>query len=252
MDSPSRLLVLVPSRGRPASLVRVAMAWNETGAFADGAGLVFIVDSDDPAYADYQENLRYLQNEYARPSVRIQPTINLMNAGPWLPMVPKLNRAAAMFAEQGHLALGFAGDDHLPRTEHWAAGYIEELSAIGTGIVYCRDGLQDERLPTQWAMTSDIIRALGGMVPAPVDHLFCDNAIKDLGNAAQCLSYMPGVLIEHMHPLAGKAPIDDGYVRVNRPEQYRRDRAAYGAWRDDVLPDQAALVRALRGSRHGE
>lgn len=247
----SDLIVLVPSRGRPESLVRVANAWDETGAFADGAGLVFVIDSDDPTYGDYLENLRYLQNEYARPSCHVQPIINLMNDGPWQPMVSKLNRAAAMFAEQGHFALGFAGDDHLPRTKHWAAGYVEELSAVGTGIVYCRDGLQDERLPTQWAMTSDIVRALGCMVPAPVDHLFCDNAVRDLGRAGHCLSYMPAVLIEHMHPLAGKAPADPGYIRVNRPEQYRRDRAVYDVWREKTLPDQAALIRALKGSRHG-
>lgn len=241
----SDLLVIVPSRGRPESLERVAAAWYETGAFAD-AGLVFAVDVDDPAYPQYRAALDRLAVADPGPT-----TINLMNAGAWRPMVPKLNRAAAMFAEQGHFALGFAGDDHLPRTRGWARRYLDELHQLGTGIVYGNDGIQGQRLPTQWAMTADIVRALGRMVPADVEHLYCDNAVKDLGEAADCLRYLPNVLIEHMHPVAGKAATDAGYARVNRPEQYRRDRAAYETWRDRLLPDQAAMVRALRAVNAG-
>lgn len=237
----SDLLVIVPSRGRPDSLERVAAAWYETGAFADGAGLIFAVDIDDPAYADYRRALDQLA--VADPGAT---TINLMNTGAWRPMVPKLNWAANMFAHQGHFALGFAGDDHLPRTAGWARAYLAELRELGTGIVYGDDGIQGQRLPTQWAMTADIVRALGRMVPADVEHLYCDNAIRDLGEAAGCLRYLPDVLIEHMHPVAGKAAVDAGYLRVNRPEQYKRDAAAYRLWKQVDLAIAAGVVRTMR------
>jgi len=239
----SDLLVIVPSRGRPESLERVAAAWYATGAF-DVAGLIFAVDVDDPALPGYHEALDRLAAADSGPT-----TINLMNAGAWRPMVHKLDFAAAMFAEQGHFAVAFMGDDHLPRTPGWAARYLEALHELGTGIVYGDDGIQGERLPTQWAMTADIVRALGRMVPAPVEHLYCDNAIRDLGQAAGCLRYLPDVLIEHMHPVAGKAPMDAGYARVNRRQQYQADRIRYETWRALRLAADADKVRALRAVR---
>jgi hypothetical protein len=163
----------------------------------------------------------------------------------WQPMVPKLNRVATLHAPDWY-AVGFAGDDHVPRTHGWARRYLEELRSLGTGIVYGDDGIQGEALPTQWAMTADIVRTLGRMVPADVEHLYCDNAIMRLGAEANCLRYLPDVLIEHMHAFAGKAVADAGYRRVNHPEQYRRDGEAFHLWERRVLPGQAALVRALR------
>jgi hypothetical protein len=95
-------------------------------------------------------------------------------------------------------------------------------------------------------MTADIVRALGKMVPAPVDHLYCDNAIRDLGRRADCLTYLPDVLIEHMHPAAGKASTDPQYQRVNSRQQYKGDRAAYHQWIESAqLELDAATVRKL-------
>lgn len=235
----SDLLVIVPSRGRPESVARVAQAWADTGA-NDSAQLVFLIDRDDPRYAEYWILAERLYDTVA------QFQINTIDR--WRPMVHKLNDAA-LTAARGHFALAFAGDDHVPRTPGWAARYLEALRELGTGIVYGDDGIQGERLPTQWAMTADIVRALGRMVPAPVEHLYCDNAIRDLGQAAECLRYLPDVLVEHMHPVAGKAAMDAGYARVNRREQYRADQLRYEGWRAGQLAADADKVRALRAVR---
>lgn len=234
------LLVVVPSRGRPESVARVAQAWRETGAHED-ASLVFAIDEDDPRYGEYYAIARCVD----RPGIL---QVSFVGMATWLPMVHKLNEcaAAAAGAEPGWGGIAFMGDDHLPRTPGWARAYLDALRELGTGIVYGDDGIQGEKLPTQWAMTSDIVRALGRMVPAPVEHLYCDNAIKDLGEQAGCLRYLSDVLIEHMHPIAGKAPTDAGYQRVNRPEQYARDGAAYRLWKQTQLAMDAGIVRTLR------
>jgi hypothetical protein len=225
------LLVIVPSRGRPESVARMVDAWTETAAYADGAMLVFAIDGDDPLHAAYED----------RASGRaLMLTINR-----WTPMVAKLNRIATGLAGDHH-AMAFFGDDHLPRTLGWAKRYVEELADLRTGIVYGNDLLQGEKIPTQWAMTSDIVRALGRMVPAPVEHLNSDSSVYDLGHAAGCIRYLPDVVIEHMHPAAGKAPEDDGYRRVNSAEQVQRDARAYRHWRATQLDQDAAVVRALR------
>jgi hypothetical protein len=238
----SDLLVIVPSRGRPESLERVAAAWDATKAFGESAGLVFAVDDDDPSLPGYHTALARLAA--ADPG----RGINLMNAGRWRPMVAKLDRAANLFACQGHFALAFMGDDHRPRTVGWASTMLAALREMGTGIVYGDDLLQRERLCTAWAMTSDIVQTLGAMVPAPVEHMYCDNAVMDLGRLAGCLRYLPEVVIEHCHPLAGKADWDGGYARVNRADQYRRDEALYRHWCDGMRDVHVAAVKALRSS----
>lgn len=234
----SELLVIVPTRGRPESVARVIDAWNATGAFNQGAELAFLVDADDPAAIDYQEFFELFEAPHMQASMHVMPA--------WRPLVPKLNNWAALVAHHRHFALGFAGDDHLPRTPGWARAYLDALRDLGTGIVYGDDGIQGQRLPTQWAMTADIVRALGRMVPAPVEHLYCDNAVKDLGQQAGCLRYLPDVLIEHMHPVVGKAPMDAGYARVNRQAQYTKDRQAYELWKQAGLAADAGTVRAIR------
>ncbi len=45
-----------------------------------------------------------------------------------------------------------------------------------------------------------------------------DNYWRDLGTAAGCLTYLPDAIVEHLHPSAGKAALDEGYGRVNAPE----------------------------------
>lgn len=232
------LLVIVPTRSRPESVERVVVAWEATGAFDDGAELLFVVDQDDPRHNDYRDAIGA--------ATRKRP-VSAVYADEWQPLVPKLNRVAHRIAvgDPHTFAVGFAGDDHLPRTEGWVGRYLEVLHARGTGIVSCADGYRDDELPTQWAMTSDIVRALGRMVPAPVDHLYCDDAIRALGVGANCLTYLPDVLIEHMHPVAGKAATDEQYQRVNGREQYRGDRRAYQGWLRGRCAADVAAVRAL-------
>jgi hypothetical protein len=226
------LLVIVPTRGRPESLASVVGAWTATGGF-DVADLAFVVDADDPAISDYEKAWD-----------RAFPPTRMVLAEKWEPLVPKLDAAAQAFAPD-YFALGFAGDDHLPRTHGWAKAMLAALYDMGTGVVYGDDLLQGERLCTSWAMTSDIVRALGRMVPAPVEHMYCDNSVMDLGRLAGCLRFLPDVVIEHVHPVVGKADWDEGYRRVNRPEQYRSDELAYAGWMCRGRAADVATVKAL-------
>lgn len=231
--------MFVPSRGRPESVPRMVEAWLGTDAYRV-ASLVYVIDQDDPRYAEYQAQ----RLDFPR-DIGTHPWVQFVAFPHWEPMVPKLNRAAKATVEHGAwFALGFMGDDHVPRTVGWAQRYVDELENMGSGIVYGDDLFQGAKLPTQWAMTTDIVAALGRMVPAPVEHLYCDNAIAALGLELNRLQFMPDVVIEHMHPLAGKAETDDGYRWANSAMQYRRDEAAYKQWLATGLRDDVAVVRA--------
>jgi len=226
------LVVVVPSRGRPEAATALAQHFKNT-CTAD-TRLVFAVDDDDPSV--YGPLI-------AGDKVRVY-------AGDNSTMVEALNSAATGRAVEldSPFAIGFMGDDHCPRTVGWDSAYIEALRELGTGIVYGNDLLQGSRLPTQCAMTSDIVRALGYMCPPVLRHLFVDNYWRDLGKAAECLRYLPDVTVEHRHPLAGKAQWDEGYQRVNAPEVATHDELAYQAFMADGLAADVAKVRALRGA----
>lgn len=225
------LLVIVPSRGRPANIAALDDAWLLA---SDGtAELLVVVDDDDPTLAGYA-------------AVCDERCINL-EVGPRLRMVPTLNKIAVDRAPH-HFALGFMGDDHRPKSRGWDRRYVETLRELGTGFVYGNDLLAGERLPTQFALTSDIVQALGAMIPAPVKHLWADNQIWDLGHAVDRIRYLPDVIVEHLHPLAGKANEDSGYLEVNHPDAAEADRLIYADWYQKQMPADVAKLKALIGA----
>lgn len=228
----SELLVVVPSRGRPAAAAELARTFAETCTAA--TVLVAAVDEDDPTYDAYLEALAVFPHAL----VWSEP-------GPST-MVKTLNNAAVSCARNAH-AIGFMGDDHRPRTHGWDAMYLAALDQLGTGIIYGDDLLQGKNIPTQVAMTANIVRALGHMAPPTLTHLFVDNYWKALGEGAGCLRYLPEVVIEHLHPFAQKAEMDEGYRRVNDHAMYARDHNAFMAYADEKrLATDIAKVRALR------
>lgn len=224
------LAVLVPTRSRPQNVAPMIEAWFKTGAWGV-AELVFILDADDDRIDDYLAEIGK--------NLAVQRVI----APEWQPLVPKLNRVARKAAEE-YQVVAFMGDDHLPRTELWANRLLTgHMLGRGGMITYGRDGFQDERLPTWWSMHSEVIRKLGRMVPAPVQHLYCDNAVKLLGERAGVLRYDKEILIEHMHPVVGKGKMDAQYERVNRKQQYARDQALFEGWvRDGLTADVSLLM----------
>lgn len=224
------LVVVIPTRGRPERAAELAHACAKT-CTADTV-LLMALDTDDPRASDY-----------AAPA---GTTVFLHHAAP-AGHVGAINAAAARALDDFRpFAIAKLDDDHRPRTKGWDAQYLAALRDLGTGIVYGNDLLQGERLPTAPAMTADIVQALGYYAPPSLKHLYCDDFWRDLGEGAGRLRYLPGVIVEHMHPAAGKAPMDAGYERVNSGQRWSEDGAAYERYRAERLAADVAMVRALR------
>jgi hypothetical protein len=229
------LLMIVPSRGRPENVAALWQAWQATTTSRDTALLV-AVDDDDPTLSGYRQ-------------VCDGWGIELV-VGPRLRMCPTLNKIAIERAPH-HFALGFLGDDHRPKSPAWSQRYLDELHDLGTGFVYGNDLLAGERLPTQFALTSDIVQTLGAVAPAPVNHMFVDNQVWDLGHAIGRIRYLPDVIVEHLHPLAQKADMDAGYAEVNHPDAFEADRLIYADWYQHQMPADVAKLKALIGAGDG-
>lgn len=222
------LNVLVPSRGRPAAAAELIQTFADT-CTAD-TFLTFVVDDTDPTRRDYLAVVAAAQHA------------DLVVA-PSKTMVEALNFAAA---DVNEFAVGFMGDDHRPRTKGWDRAYLDVLLDLRVGMVYGDDLFQHQNIPTQIAMTTDIVKALGWMSPPELVHLYVDNWWLELGQRAGCIRYLPDVVVEHVHPAAGKAEWDEGHVRVNQPALHHRDQAAFARLRVTEMPGAVAAVQALR------
>lgn len=222
------LTIIVPTRSRISNTSRLIAAWQETGAF-EYADMVLAIDQDDEEYDKYLDIAELVG-------------IDTYSVPHWIPMVPKLNLVAK---EVNTFAVGFMGDDHLPKTDGWAATLLNKLKSIGVGIVYGDDLYQGTNLPTHWVMTTNIVKALGDMIPAPLSHWFCDNVIMDLGQAAKCIHFLNEVVIEHLHPFAKKAAWDDTYNRANNPNQIHVDSEIYVFWSRHRRLNQAIRINDL-------
>jgi hypothetical protein len=206
-DRACQLAMIVPSRGRPGNIAELQRAWDDTST--GEARLIVAVDDDDPALDEYVAQRGHLTVIGQRR--RCAGTLN------WL---------APQWARRCY-AVGFMGDDHRPRTAGWDGELLDALHELGTGLVYGDDLYQRERLPTAVAMTSDIVKVLGYMAPPGQVHLYLDDFWLLLGQRLGRIRYLDQVVIEHVHPFAGKAPSDPGYLEVNSAERAREDRAAW-------------------------
>jgi hypothetical protein len=187
------------------------------------------LDEDDPCKPDYVTMLD------AYPSDRV-----IVIGGRWRSLCDWVNHVAATCGGcHAFDIVGQIGDDHHPRTTGWDAAITDAMKPMG--VVYGNDLHQGDRLPTAAFVDAEIVRRLGYMVPSTIQHLYMDNWFKLLGERLGTLSYLPDVVIEHMHPHAGKAEMDDGYRQVNSPDAYRAGKRAFQAYVQHQL--EADLVK---------
>lgn len=222
------MLVICPSRSRPGNIAALLECWRATGA---AATLAVCLDQDDPCLPEYMA----LLDPY--PS-----SLVMTIGGTWRPLCEWVNFVAVTCNGAARFDIvGQIGDDHHPRTVGWDVAAADAMKPLG--VVYCNDLHQGERLPTAAFVDAEIVKRLGYMVPPTIEHLYMDSYFKSLGERLGTLSYLPEVVIEHMHPHAGKSEMDDGYRQVNSRDAYRTGRRAYDAYmRTRLDADLAKLV----------
>jgi hypothetical protein len=228
----AELTMVCPSRGRPGNIVELTQCWSETGA---QARLLVLVDDDDPELDGYL----HMPVEPVQPGER--PRVDLRVIEEPRRLGPILNSVMPAVAQHGG-AVGFLGDDHRPRTPGWDKALVEALP----GVAYGNDLFQGRNLPTAVVMSAGIVQALGYFIPPGLIHLYMDDFWLTLGRELGSLTYLQDVIIEHMHPVAGKAGWDDGYTRVNSAQQFNTDSATYQRFMTTQWPGDLALLRTSR------
>lgn len=197
------LTVIVPTRGRPQSIRPFTDAFWSAASRAS-TRLAFAVDEDDPKLGEYDAELMGVLNDPWNGWTE-------MLAAPRMRMGPTLNRWAMALAHNAMPpdVIGFAGDDHRFRSAGWDQR-VGSVLAAAPGVAYGDDLVHGPNLPTAAFMSASIIRALGYMSPPGLKHMYIDNAFLEIGKATN-LHYLADVVVEHLHPIVGKAVEDDGY-----------------------------------------
>ncbi len=228
------LLVVVPTRGRPANAIRLLEAVVSTST--EKTDVIFGLDDDDETKDTLRARIKLVgcSSGHQRDA--------MVEVGPRKGMAAWTNRLV-MPRINDYRAFASLGDDHLPRTPGWDKILLDANG--GTGISYGDDLIMGERLPTAPVISQNIIAALGWMCAPGLDHMCCDNIWKDVGMAAGCLFYCPEVIIEHLHWVAGKAIVDETYKEAGIFSLAHPDWRAYQEWRGTRMTHDIEVVREL-------
>lgn len=224
------VVVLCPSRGRPEKAQELQSTFRHT-AKSEKTKLLFLVDSDDPSWMDYPEN-----------RLVIDPPPGCMNRA----LNDGASQVLASDEYRDATVIGFVGDDHRFRTDGWDVTF-ERFLGEHQGIAYADDLFQRINLPTMWFVSRPIVEVFG-MGHPEMRHLWIDDYWKALGEAAGCLYYFQHIVIEHMHPAAGKVEWDENYVRVNSQAMRDHDSGVYERWKaNDLATDTDRLKAIING-----
>ena len=220
------MTILVPSRGRPENIIRLMDAWSTTTT--RNTRLLVLVDDDDTKLEEY----------LAIPNVDIQ-------VGPRLRIGGTLNVVAPIEATKC-FAIGFMGDDHLPRTKGWDDRFLTALKEARVGVAWGNDLYHGANLPTAVVMTSNIVTTLGYFVMPGGIHLFLDNFWLAIGRGVDSAHYFDDVIIEHIHPYFGKAEYDETYTEANDIKVSNADETTFNNYVANQLQNDLQKLRTLK------
>ncbi|GAA0796399.1 hypothetical protein [Spirilliplanes yamanashiensis] len=234
------LAVVVPSRNRPDHARDLAAEFADTCAAK--TVLVFAVDDSDPRAADYGVALdvepaaasEATDAYWAEVAERGVGVLRTASSTP----EEALNRGvAAVLDGLGPWAVGYLGDDHRPRTPGWDRRFLDELHALDGGLVFAEDLVEGAALPTQIAVTADVARELGFLVPPGVCLPYAGTFWRDLGTAAGCLRYVGDVVVERLTAAS--------HEHVDEAGRHDPSRVAYRAYAEGQLLADVERVRKL-------
>lgn len=237
MVIPGMVSVLVPSRGRPAALEQMADSLASLAAEPQHVEICVRLDDDDPCGRDYRA---------------------ISAAAPWRYRVVVGTRGvlSGMWDEAAHAASGevflLTGDDVRMRTDGWDTLVRDAFGdwPDRIGLVYGRDGIADERMATHPFIHRHWLEATGRFCPPIFAGDYSDLWLHEAAAALGRLRFLPTLFTEHLHPAAGKAPMDATYQdkvdRMAAQETFKVWDAAAAERARDVAKLRAVIAAAER------
>ena len=223
-DTVNSNLVILPTRSRPDSAERCINALKEHSVMSD---FCIAIDDDQADLYPRLDGVTYEVN----PRLRMNGTLNLV---------------ANKYADK-YETIFFLGDDHLVQTPNWDEYLSKAIAHKGYGLAYGNDLLQKQNLATAVMMSTNIIRAVGYMAPPKLIHLYMDNYWMILGQRLGTLWYFDNVIIEHLHPVAGKTSWDEQYMEANSTEVGNADRQELHRYMEEEFATELEKITTTLG-----
>jgi hypothetical protein len=153
-------------------------------------------------------------------------------------MVQRSNKLALSLQSE---IIGWSADDQIFRTDGWDQRVIDSFEDPSVGFVFTNDLHYGAEKAVNIYTRREIIETLGWFLYPNLQHLYVDNVWVELGLASQSLVFLEDVIVEHMHPVYGKAENDAQYIAIHEPENYSRDGKAFNEWRYGKGLEQDAM-----------
>jgi len=136
--------------------------------------------------------------------------------------------------------VGLLGDDCRIRTAGWDK-LVDSYLARKPGVLYGRDGIQDEKLCTHPFISTVIPLTLGHVFHPSFKSKCADTALMGLARRADCLQFTPGLFTEHLHWSTGKSVADQN---TQRGEAFLdTDLAALDNYERNIMPAEVEIVK---------
>jgi hypothetical protein len=104
-----------------------------------------------------------------------------------------------------------------------------------------------QNLPTAVMITGKLVRALGFFYPPVFSHTHVDNYYKEMCDELNLGTFLPHVVIEHLHPMFSKAKEDDTYRWVFSQESFKFGEQALETWHQQhKQSDMEKIIEAMR------
>ncbi len=208
-----KILMFVPSRGRPNIIEKLRTSFNKTSSsFAE---ILIILDHDDHNSYHKHHDLKY--EIYEGESGYAQE---------------KMNHFALKYAKK-YKYIGFIGDDNEFITKNWDELIYKELTNKGEcSIGYMNDLMVEQGTAQLEAcrnviMSSKIIEKLSYMAPTCLRHFYNDNFWYNLGSSLDSLVYFNNVIVKHNHYLNNQSNYDKIYEIAYSNNKMQEDGMRY-------------------------
>jgi hypothetical protein len=200
--------ILTPTRGRPDNIARIVNSALETALRPNLIEFIFYVDVDDQPSGD---TIEHLASTGAN---------TMMIAGERIVLSEMWNECARHARSD---IMMHCGDDIIFRSDNWDEYILGEFERYPDGIVlvHGRDGYQDQRLATHGFRHRNWMNVVGNFVPPYFSSDYNDTWVTEVADMLGRRSYLESVYTEHMHPVVGKATIDQ--THQERLDRHARD-----------------------------
>jgi SAM-dependent methyltransferase len=163
-----------------------------------------------------------------------------------LTLVEKINVHALDIASK-YKYIGFIGDDIVFRTL-WEGQFVSWLSKQKYALAFANDLVHTTGgLPTHPFVTSNMVTTLGFFGCPAVGHHYLDNFWMDIARQVGEVKFFSEIIMEHFHPVVGKAPEDQMYHEIE--SKFEENNLKYREYKKNEFWNDVAKFKKVEKRR---